>query len=293
MDIRYENEQFVAYDRNVVIARSKNRDYLKRKVQGMVATVAAAPVVRVAAAVDDFAINERFEFTEQIVKMVASGETASCVITGEGGLGKTYSVLKALRSAGLTDISEYVSGDVVYTRRAFRVVKGFSTARGLYRILFENKNAILVFDDCDSILKDPDAVNLLKGALDSYDKRWITWNTNVNDDGIPRSFEFEGGVVFISNMPAEKISQAIRSRSMNVDLSMTTDQKLDRMEHIMVCAEFMPGVPLMHKRDAMDLIKRNVDSAREISLRTLINVTKIRHSGSWNWAGLAKYMLVN
>ena len=295
MDIRYENEQFVAYDRNIIIASSKNRDYLKRKVQGMRPGVAlaAAPVVRAAAAVDAFAINERFEFTEQLVKMVASGETASCVITGEGGLGKTYSVLKALRSAGLTDISEYVSGDVVHTRKAFRVVKGFSTARGLYRILFENKNAILVFDDCDSILKDPDAINLLKGALDSYDKRWITWNTNVSDDGIPRSFEFKGGVVFISNMPAEKISQAIRSRSMNVDLSMTTDQKLDRMEHIMVCAEFMPGVPLMHKRDAMDLIKQNVDSAREISLRTLINVTKIRHSGSANWAGLAKYMLVN
>ena len=288
MEIRYEGDTFVAVSNGVVVASSKNKDYLKRKVAAMVESMPAKPK-----AVEQFAINDRFTFTDQLVKMVAKGQTASCVITGEGGLGKSFTVMKALRDAGLKDVSELPIGEVIPPRGCFRVVKGFSTAKGLYRILFENQNSIIVFDDCDSILKDPDALNLLKGALDSYDKRYITWNTSINDDGLPRSFEFKGGVVFVSNMAADKISQAIRSRAMNVDLSMTTDQKIERMETIMRSDEFMYDVPMPFKMESLDLIRKNKDTASEISLRTLINVTKIRNSGNSNWESLAKYMLVN
>lgn len=288
MEIRYEGDTFVAVSNGVVVASSKNKDYLKRKVAAMVESMPAKPK-----AVEQFAINDRFTFTDQLVKMVAKGQTASCVVTGEGGLGKSFTVMKALRDAGLRDVSELPIGEVIPPRGCFRVVKGFSTAKGLYRILFENQNSIIVFDDCDSILKDPDALNLLKGALDSYDKRYITWNTSINDDGLPRSFEFKGGVVFVSNMAADKISQAIRSRAMNVDLSMTTDQKIERMETIMRSDDFMYDVPMPFKIESLELIRKNKDVASEISLRTLINVTKIRNSGNSNWASLAKYMLVN
>lgn len=289
MEISYDGSQFVAKRDGVVVASSKNRDYLKRKIAGMAEVISNEK----ARAVEEFAINDRFMFTDQLVKMVAKGETASCVITGEGGLGKSFTVMKALRDAGLKDISELPIGEVIPPRGCFRVVKGFSTAKGLYQMLFENQNSILVFDDCDSILKDPDALNLLKGALDSYDKRYISWNTSIQDDGLPRSFEFKGGVVFVSNLSQEKISQAIRSRAMNVDLSMTTDQKIERMETIMQSDDFMPNVPVSYKRDALSTIRENKDVASEISLRTLINVTKIRNSGNDNWKQLAKYMLVN
>jgi hypothetical protein len=47
------------------------------------------------------------------------------------------------------------------------------------------------------------------------------------------------------------------------------------------------------KQDAIDVIKENKASASEISLRTLINVAKIRNSGNSNWKSLAKYMMVN
>ena len=285
--------KFVAKDlAGNILDSSKNRDYLKRKLQqvGIKETPAAAVM---SAAAAEFAINDRFEFTEQLVTMVATGQTASAIITGEGGLGKSYTVVKALKAAGLKDISDLLPGTVVAQRTAFRVVKGFSTAKGLYRMLFENKNSVIVLDDCDSVLKDPDALNLLKGALDSYDKRIISWNTNVADDGLPRSFQFTGGVIFISNMSTDKISQAIRSRSMNVDLSMTTDQKLERMETIMYADEFMPEVAKSLKKDAFETIKEYKSVAKEISLRTLINVTKIRASGNKNWDALAKYMMCN
>ena len=284
--------KFVATDAaGNVLDSSKNRDYLKRKLNqiGFKETPAAQVVANAAAA--EFAINDRFDFTEQLVTMVATGQTASTILVGEGGLGKSYTVTKALKASGLRDISEMEPGSVVAPRMAFRVIKGFSTAKGLYRMLYENRNSIIVLDDVDSLLKDPDALNLLKGALDSYDKRIISWNTNVADDGMPRSFEFTGGVVFISNIRIDKIDQALRSRSMVVDLSMTMDEKIERMGSIMEDPAFMPDVEMNCKKDALELISQYKDVAKEVSMRTLIKVTKIRTSGNKNWNALAKYAL--
>lgn len=290
-DIQFVNGKFRAIAGGNCIAESANKEYCKRLAKQRMGEVSDRAIEETPA-VNEFNINDRFMFTEQLVKMVAKHQTPSCIITGEGGLGKSYTVLRALRDAGLKDISEIDPGTVIPSRDVFRIIKGFSTAKGLYRVLFENQNSIVVFDDCDSILKDPDALNILKGALDSFDKRLITWNTSLDGDQLPRSFQFKGGVVFISNIQASKISQALRTRSMNVDLSMTASQKLERMETIMQSDEFMPDVPLSFKEDAIRTIKENQDRVKDLSLRTLITVSKIRASGNTNWQDLAKYMLV-
>ena len=246
---------------------------------------------------EKFTINERFEFVESLVNMVAAGVQPSAVITGEGGLGKTYTVNKTLVANGLKDLSDLgalEAGSVVNRDKSFVSVKGYSTPKGLYRTLYENKDSVIVFDDCDSILKDPVALNLLKSALDSYGKRIISWNAETSfgrDDDLPRSFEFKGRVIFISNMTQDGIDQAIRSRSMMIDLSMTEDQKIERMETIAASDEFLPEFTVEQKQDALELIRSLKNDAKEISLRTLISVTKIRASAGKNWTKLATYTL--
>ncbi len=240
-----------------------------------------------------FGINDRFGFVEKLVNMVAAGVQPSAVITGEGGLGKTYTVTKTLEANGykdITDLGEFQAGTVLNTRKCFTSVKGYSTAKGLYRTLFENNKSVIVFDDCDSILKDPVALNLLKGALDSYGKRVISWNADLRDDDLPRSFNFEGRVIFISNMGQDDIDQAIRSRSMLIDLSMTADQKIDRMSFIAKQEEFMPEYDIKVKQDSLDFIRSVKDDAKEISLRTLISVCKIRATNK-DSKDLASYIL--
>ena len=272
--------------------KSYSKAYVERKLKAMVGDISVA----VAAAVEKsnkYDINTRFGFVEKLVNMVATGVQPSAVITGEGGLGKTYTVTKTLEANGFKDISDLADfqvGSVINTRKCFTMVKGYSTAKGLYRTLFENNKSIVVFDDCDAVLKDPVALNLLKGALDSYGKRIISWNADMKDDDLPRSFEFTGRVIFISNMDQDRIDQAIRSRSMMIDLSMTLDQKIDRMEFIAKSDEFLPEYDATVKSDALKLIRSIKNECKEISLRTLIAVSKIRASNK-DWKDLASYML--
>jgi hypothetical protein len=91
-------------------------------------------------------------------------------------------------------------------------------------------------------------------------------------------------------MEQDRIDQAIRSRSMMIDLSMTKDQKIDRMEFIAKSPEFLPEYDATSKEDALALIREIKDECKEISLRTLISVTKVRASNK-EWKDLATYML--
>ena len=274
-------------------------EYMFKKITGEKATFAQISEMQKPQVSDKFGINERFGFVEKLVNMVCSGVQPSAVITGQGGLGKTYTVMKTLEKAGVQDYNEVVAktpvGGRVLMSKVFVTIKGYSTPKGLYRTLFENNHATIVFDDCDSILKDPVALNLLKGALDSYGKRIISWNAESfgKDDELPRSFEFKGRVIFISNMDQSSIDQAIRSRSMMIDLSMTDDQKIDRMEHIAQSEEFLPEYDGQIKADSLALIRSLKAEAREINLRTLISVCKIRAANPKDYKDLATYVLCN
>ena len=235
-------------------------------------------------------INTRFSFVTDLVNMVATGRAVSLIVTGPGGLGKTHTVKSALISSGLKDVSGH---DAENPERSFKMIKGYSTAKGLYRELFMNKDSVIVFDDTDSILKDPVALNLLKGALDSYDRRVISWNADMKDDDLPRSFVFHGRVIFISNMKRSAMDSALKTRAYVVDLAMTHQQKIDRMAVLAASDDFMPGIALKYKQDALRLIQETGENAREVSLRTLQAVTRIRAANTANWRALAEYTLTN
>lgn len=241
-----------------------------------------------------FSINERFGFVSDMVTMLAIGDQASVIVTGPGGLGKSFTVTQALRQSGLQDVSlteDFEVGEAI-SKSAYRVIKGYSTPKGLYRTLYENRNGVIVFDDCDSVLKDPVSLNLLKGALDSYSRRIISWRADLRDDDLPTTFEFKGRVIFISNLSSNQIDQAIITRSMAVDLSMTPQQKIERMKFILDSEEFMPEFPRAMKLDALNLINSLRDTVKELSLRTLIQVTKIRKANpNGNWKSLAEYTI--
>lgn len=261
-----------------------------------------------------FTVQERFNFLADFVDMVATGHMPSCVVTGSGGLGKSYTVMKTLEAAGLVPWiakepvePEYDeegnvknASEVAAARapeNAYVIIKGFSTAKGLYRTLYENRDRVIVFDDCDSILKQLNAINVLKAALDSYDVRIVNWNAEdpFGKSDLPKSFEFTGGVIFISNFDADKIPQAIKSRALNCDMALTRPETVERMRMIVESGSFMADVDMDVKLEALDYVAHNAmnPSIKALNMRTLIGVVQVRLSKPDNWERRALYSMVH
>ena len=287
-----QKNRFEGFVDGKMVSRSRHESYVKDQLAKL-GFVVGTVENNVTEKASEFGINERYQFVEQMVSMVAKKTIASAIITGQGGLGKTHTVLKALQTNGMadtTDLAQFEIGARINTPKSYKVIKGFSTAKGLYRTLFEGNGQVLVFDDCDSVLTDPTALNLLKGALDSYGDRWISWNADMRDEDLPRTFKFTGTIIFISNKDLERLDQAVRSRAMCVDLSMTQAQKIERMEVLIADPEFLEEYSKGFKQDAIDFLRENMNSIKNLSLRTLIATTKIRAEGG-AWKNLAKYVI--
>ena len=143
-------------------------------------------------------------------------------------------------------------------------------------------------------MKDAVSLNLLKGALDSYDKRTISWlQKGFIDDKLPNSFEFQGNIIFISNMSSDKLDQAVKSRSITIDLSMTLKDKIERMNYIL--PSVMPSYPMDMKQAALDFMAQHADIAKEFNMRTLQKIIKVVHAYGDNpeWKDAAKYLITN
>lgn len=222
-----------------------------------------------------FNVNKKFDILRKLTKMVVNKVTPSLIVVGEGGLGKTYTVTSTIKELGKSD-------------EEFIFFKGYSTARGLYNTLYDNNGKTIIFDDCDSILKDKVAINILKAALDSYDTREISWMSSMRkNDDYPSKFNFDGQIIFISNLSRSSIDNAILSRSLVVDLSMTPDEKIERMRVISRSALSMYSEE--EREDAINFLNNNKND--NINMRTLIMITKMRSTFSDSWEDLASFIM--
>lgn len=223
-----------------------------------------------------FSINQKFEYLKSLTQMVVNGITPSLILVGEGGIGKSFTVKSTINEQNIDE-------------NAYTFIKGYSTARGLYNTLYDNNGKIIIFDDCDSVLDDRVAVNILKSALDSYDSREISWLAKMSkSEEYPNKFEFTGRIIFISNKRKSSIDGAILSRSLTVDLTMTPSEKIGRMKHIL--PNILPNYQMDVKEDALNFLDLNKDKC-QLNMRTLIMISKIRLAHPENWKQISTYMI--
>ena len=226
-----------------------------------------------------------FNNLERLTKMVGRGIQPSLVITGGAGLGKTYLVKKTLTDMGLEEAKQFVH------------FKGRATAAGLFVTLYENSDKIIVLDDCDSVFKDMDAINMLKAALDSYDTRKLSYIStkplkDAYGDPVPRHFEFTGKIIFISNISQSKLDEAIKSRSFVSDISMNTKQMFQRIDDLKDQIE--TKIPNEVKDKALEIMKgleKKYDGV-EINLRSFIKACRICAMGFENAEGMVAEQII-
>ena len=246
-------------------------------------------------------IAERFEILTDMTKAAISGDIRAMIVSGPPGVGKSYSVEQEVEKACLLD---QISGK----RLRAEVVKGSATPIGLYQTLYKysDANCMVVFDDCDSILLDDVALNLLKGALDSGKKRKISWlseSSTLRREGIPDQFEFKGSVIFITNLKFDKMKSqklrdhldALQSRCHYLDLTLDTMRdKVLRIKQIARTGELFKGYNFENGEDQeiLTFMEECQTRLREMSLRCAVKLADLRKTMPMNWKRTAEVTLM-
>jgi len=242
-------------------------------------------------------LRERFTVLDDMTKAVKAGKVRSMIVTGPPGVGKSFGVERVL---GKHDLLADVANDAKLKK--YEVVKGAMSALGLYSKLYEfsDKKSILVFDDCDSVLLDDLSLNILKAALDSGNKRMIHWNTDsrlLRQEGVPNSFEFKGGCIFITNIKFEHVKskklkdhlEALESRCHYLDLTIDTErEKVLRIKQIVEDGmldkyDFEAGAV----EELLTFIDTNKKKLRELSLRMVLKLADLKASFPDRWESVA------
>ncbi len=240
-------------------------------------------------------LKERFEALDAMTKATATGQNRSLIISGPAGLGKSYGVMKIVEQL---------------ESKGYRpcVIRGYVRSTGLYKALYDYRDprCVLVFDDADSIFGDEDSLSLLKTACDMTKKRVLSWLTETrmeDEDGerLPRRFEFEGSIIFITNYDmaamatsGNKLSphfEAMISRSHYLDLAMKT--RLDYVvrikqvvkDHRMLSDQ---GFSQSQEDTILEFITKEQNNLRELSLRMVLKLAGLMKMDSAGWKKLAK-----
>ena len=240
---------------------------------------------------------ERFDILNEMTKAVKEGNVRAMIVSGPPGVGKSYGVEAVLQKADLFNT-------LAERKPKFEVVKGAMSSIGLYAKLYEfaAEGNVVVFDDCDSILMEDLSLNILKGALDSSSRRFISWNTDsrlLRSEGIPDRFEFKGAAIFITNIKFEHVKSkrlrdhldALESRCHYIDLQMDTNrEKILRIKQVVNDNEMLSRYEFQQcvQDELVDFVVENQDKLRELSLRMVLKLADLRKSFPLNWKAMAK-----
>jgi hypothetical protein len=247
-------------------------------------------------------MRERFQMLEDMTAASKRGDVRAMIVSGPPGVGKSYGVEKVL---GKHDLLADIAGN--NSLKKYEVVKGAMSAIGLYCKLFNyaDKDCVLVFDDCDSVLLDDLSLNILKAALDSKKSRRIHWNTDsfkLRNEGVPDSFEFKGSAIFITNIKFDNVKskklrdhlEALESRCHYIDLTIDTErEKMLRIKQIV-------GDGMLDEYDfstdvhdeIVDYIDINKKRLRELSLRTVLKVADLAKAFPDRWEAMAENTVI-
>ena len=273
------------------------------KSKGTVKSLEQEPVKKNLAHESDEAIlnrlRDRFEILDDMTRAVKKGDVRAMIVTGPPGVGKSYGVEKVLSKH---DIMADIAQD--QKLKKYEIVKGAMSAIGLYSKLYEfsDKKSILVFDDCDSILLDDLSLNILKAALDTSKKRTISWNTDsrlLRSEGVPNSFEFKGGAIFITNIKFDHVKskklqdhlEALESRCHYLDLTIDTErEKVLRIKQVVTEHGMLDSYELTDERklEVVNFVDANKHRMRELSLRTVLKVADLAASFPDKWQAVAE-----
>jgi len=189
-----------------------------------------------------------FDKLSKYLKYITDGNAKALIIYGPPGMSKTYTIRRTFYLAGLKPATDYV------------IEKGSTLGlSSTYSLLFENRDRILVLDDFDTPLLNPDTVNLLKACTDTYGKRIISLprekvfeTGEAKGSAVPSKFEFKGKIIIVTNLDRSKIDTALLSRAPGVEVNFSSEEVLKSLKLLL---DYMsPSVPKEIKLEVYNYI---------------------------------------
>jgi hypothetical protein len=236
-------------------------------------------------------IKDTFDMFENIVDAVPRGHIRGLIVSGPPGIGKTHTVEEVMyKHFGISD-------------RHNIIIKGFVSASAVYKTLYQYsaEGNVVVFDDCDEAFNNEVALQLLKVALDSGDRRTVSWMSDaafLKLEDIPDRFEFKGSVIFLTNTDFERSTSAkmrphfdaMMSRCHYLDLEMGSQRDQLLRIKMVVEAGLLDKYELspMEEKMLLDFVGTNFNFLREHSLRMVTKITDIYKSNPRNWVGFVE-----
>jgi len=121
------------------------------------------------------------------VRQVAAGHATGFILSGPGGLGKSFTVLKTLREEDADHV----------------VLNTHMTAKGLFQVLAENSHRIIVMEDMEHLFNNKQAAGVIRSALwsqagrnaEGLQPRRLTWTNRSGTEEVV----FTGGLIILMN----------------------------------------------------------------------------------------------
>lgn len=221
----------------------------------------------------------------------------SLIVSGKGGVGKTYNVDKRLQQADDNFEIDY------------KKISGKVTTMGLYEALYKSRHAasVLLLDDVD-IFSDETNIDLLKAVLDTSAKRVVSYSTSakyLDQQGIPKQFEFRGKVIFLTNKNLSQMAKgknslaphidALITRSIFIDLQLFTNEEvMIHIENIMKKTNLLENqfVSKEGSEQILNWMLKNEESLRSPSLRMPVLMAGLYNKFPYEWESMCENMFL-
>ena len=240
---------------------------------------------------------ETFEIVGEMTEATAKGVVKGLIISGPAGIGKSHTVENTLIST--IGIVAKLQGE----NPKYDVVKGKLTPIMLYCTLYRysTPGSVLVLDDADGILYDEECLNMLKAVLDTKKVRRVHWGSNsyiLEKEGVPSSFDFQGGVIFLTNIKWDKARSERIANHLGAIMSRThyLDVRIDTMrERILHIKNTVMNTDMLDEynftkadiQEIMDYVMDNLDRLSTVDLRTILKCADMKLAMPENWTKFA------
>jgi hypothetical protein len=161
-------------------------------------------------------LQRKFQLIEDRVSSVVHGYHTACYLVGRPGTSKTFTVKKELERLAVH----------------WFLQNARMTPMGLFSVLAEHPEHVVVLDDVSSLFANDQAMQILLAALDGEPKRPRTVSYRSKD--IDMKVIFTGSIIAISNVPlrCDPLARALGSRVVQLEHEPSDDEIAAFMRHL-------------------------------------------------------------